>query len=230
MLQEQSLEAMPVFITVPLNGSSGVWRCVSVCERQSFHVCSVWRKQETNTADRLSSLLHHLHCHSLPCLSDAGDGGQAVRWFLEFLRLCGGRLRDGAKAEWQSYTASANVAWAQRWILPSIAFHNAGCVGCKAFPCSVQHRKEEAFTLLIKKVQQIQSKFQTNTNNFKTHNIVCKLTFWPCHFSFIFLILEHLNTYNHKKRTVSHSVWKLSKTWTKCIKNLQKKQTYSHKV
>lgn len=69
----------------------------------------------------------------LRCLSDAGDGGQAVRGLLEFLRLCGGGFRDGAKAEWQSNTTGADVAGAQRWILPSIAFHNAGGVGCKAF-------------------------------------------------------------------------------------------------
>lgn len=138
---------------------------VCVLETQSFHVCFVWRKQET--VEHLSSLLHHLHCHSLPWLSDAGDGGQAVRWLLEFLRLRGGRLRDGTKAEWQSYTARANVAWAQRWILPSIAFHNAGCVGCKAFPCSAQHKREEAFTLLIKQIQsdkQVSNRYKSFQN------------------------------------------------------------------
>lgn len=82
-----------------------------------------------------SSRLHHLHGLSLCRPSDAGDGGQAVRRLLEFLRLRGGGLWDGAKAEWQSDTTGANVAGAQRWILPSIAFHYAGCVGCKAFTC-----------------------------------------------------------------------------------------------
>lgn len=85
--------------------------------------------------ERLASSLHHRHLQGLSpcCLSDAGDGGQAVRRLLEFLRLCGGGFWDGAKAEWQSDTTGADVAGAQRWVLPSIALHNAGCVGCKAF-------------------------------------------------------------------------------------------------
>lgn len=86
--------------------------------------------------------LHHLHGLSLCCLSDAGDGGQAVWWLLEFLRLCGGGFWDGAKAKWQSDTTGANVAGAQRRILPSIAFHYAGCVGCKAFTCPAQETTE----------------------------------------------------------------------------------------
>lgn len=81
---------------------------------------------------------------SLRCLSDAGDGGQAVRWLLEFLRLCGGGFWDGAKAERQSDTTRADVAGAQRRILPSIAFHYAGCVGRKAFTRSAQETTGES--------------------------------------------------------------------------------------
>lgn len=140
-LWEQSLEAMPVFITVPVNGFSGVWRCTRV----SVYVCIGWGKWGWKMVKPLtSSHLHHLHGLGPCCLSDAGDGGQAVRWLLEFLRLCGGGLRDGAKTEWQSDTTGANVSWAQRWILPSIAFHYAGCVGCKAFTCPVTKQDNTA--------------------------------------------------------------------------------------
>lgn len=99
----------------------------------------------------------------LRCLSDAGDGGQAVRGLLEFLRLCGGGFRDGAKAEWQSDTTGADVAGAQRWILPSIAFHNAGGVGCKAFTRPAQrdpnsHRVGVKSSIQLKTRRQIASK------------------------------------------------------------------------
>ena len=114
--------------------------CVCVC------VCVGWGKRGSKWWKHLApSLLHHLHGLSLCCLSDAGDGGQAVWWLLEFLRLRGGGFWDGAKAEWQSDTTGANVAGAQRWILPSIAFHNAGCVGCKAFTRPAQETTESVW-------------------------------------------------------------------------------------
>lgn len=109
--------------------------CSSVC------LCVYWlrrAKVKHPLAPPASTTVSSL---CLRCLSDAGDGGQAVRGLLEFLRLCGGGFRDGAKAEWQSDTTGADVAGAQRWILPSIAFHNAGGVGCKAFTRPAQRNR-----------------------------------------------------------------------------------------
>jgi len=117
--------------------------CVCVC------VCVYWlRKVRVKMVKHLtsssssSSSSTTFHGLSLCCPSDAGDGGQAVGWLLELLRLCGGGFWDGAKAEGQSDTTRADVAGAQRWILPPIAFHDAGCVGRKAFTRSAQETTE----------------------------------------------------------------------------------------
>lgn len=126
-----------------------VWVFMCVCWLRKAWVEKNW------WSTPLSSLLHHRYGLSLCCLSDAGDGGQAVRWLLEFLRLCGGGLWDGAKAEWQSDTTGANVAGAQRWILPSIAFHYAGCVGCKAFTCPARQRQHDMQFFLLRKLSYI---------------------------------------------------------------------------
>lgn len=78
--------------------------------------------------------------------SDAGDGGEAVVGFLQFLGLRAGSLGHRAEGEWSADQGAAHVTRTQRWILTSVTLHNTRGVRCQTFPRPKGGREKEIQT------------------------------------------------------------------------------------
>lgn len=66
--------------------------------------------------------------------SDAGDGGEAVVGFLQFLGLRAGSLGHGAEGEWSADQGAAHVTRTQSRILAPVTLHDTRGVGRQTFP------------------------------------------------------------------------------------------------
>lgn len=75
--------------------------------------------------------------------SDAGDGGEAVVGFLQFLGLRAGSLGHGAEGERSADQGAAHVTRTQRRILAPVTLHDTRGVGRQTFPRPKGRREEE---------------------------------------------------------------------------------------
>lgn len=76
--------------------------------------------------------------------SDAGDGGEAVVGFLQFLGLRAGSLGHRAEGERSADQGAAHVTRTQRRILTPVTLHDTRGVGRQTLPRPKGGREEES--------------------------------------------------------------------------------------